>query len=71
MSTLANNEDPDETQHDTAFHQFAKAKMIFRERNSLLHVFGNLNFDPWIYIMDHPKFIVSSQKEESITKQRV
>ena len=43
MGTLPNNEDPDEMSHNAAFHQglhclavFAKTKMIFRERKSIL-----------------------------------
>ena len=37
MATLANSEDPDEMQHNAAFHQsalFAKIKTTFRNRNA-------------------------------------
>ena len=39
MGTFANSEDPDEMQHNAAFHQgihclFAKIKTIFRDRNT-------------------------------------
>ena len=73
MSTLANSEDPDEMLHETAFHQrstlFAKTKRSLRERN--LFYLEIITCDPSIYTMDHPKFIVSNQMEESISTQRV
>ena len=40
MGTLANSEDPDEMQHNAAFHQglqclLIETKTIFRDRNSI------------------------------------
>ena len=38
MSTFANSEDPDEMQHNAAFHQslhFVKVKKIFRQKNAI------------------------------------
>ena len=43
--------------------------MIFKERTTIL--FGNITCDPSIYTMGHPKFIISNQKEESISALRV
>ena len=39
MSTFANSEDPNEMQHDAAFHQcplFVKLIKIFRQKNTFL-----------------------------------
>ena len=38
-------------------------KTIFRERNTIFLFYKILTSDPSIYIRDHPKFIVSNQKE--------
>ena len=63
MFILANSEDPDEMLHNATL--FAKTKTIFREKIQFhLEI---ITCDPWIYTMDHPKFIVSNQKEESIS----
>ena len=59
MGTLANSEDPDEMQHNTAFHQglyCAKIKTIFRERNTNLE---NSTRNPFKYTMDSPILTVS------------
>ena len=44
MGTFANSEDPDEMQHNAAFHQstlFVKVKQIFRQKNTIF--FKNYN----------------------------
>ena len=45
MSTFANSEDPDEMQHNNAFHQglhcFVKVKKTFRQKNQIF--FENYN----------------------------
>ena len=42
---------------------------LLRKKNQYYLEF--ITSDPLIYTTDHPKFIVSSQKEESISTQRV
>ena len=44
---------------------FVKTKMIFRKEIFYLEI-----IDPMIYTMDHPKFIVSNKKDESISASR-
>ena len=66
MYPLANTEDPDEMPHTVAFHQGLhcfplETKMMFRERNTILSEI--ITVDLSISTMDHPKFIVSYQKE--------
>ena len=72
MCILANSEDPDEMLHNVALNQnlqLAKTKRSSEKKyNFYLEI---IPCDPWIYIMDHPKFIVSNKKEESISAQRV
>ena len=46
---------------------FAKTKTVFRENNTML--LENITCDPLIYTMEHAKFIVLNQKEESISTQ--
>ena len=45
---------------------FAKTKVIVRERNTCTTLLEVLTCYPFMYTMDHPKFIVSSEKEETI-----
>ena len=59
MRTLANSEDPDEMMRNGAFHQGLNCMLTF-----YLEI---ITCDPSIYTMDHPKFIVSNQVEESIS----
>ena len=73
MCTLANHEDPDEMPHIEAFHQ---GLLYLLRQNDLQRTKYNfylviITCDPSIYTMDHPKFIVSNQKEESISAIRV
>ena len=35
MSTFANSKDPDEMQHNAAFHQGLQAKKIFRQKKTI------------------------------------
>ena len=61
MRTLANSEDPDE---NVAFHHslhcLINPKTISKEKNTISFC------DPTNYKMNHPKFMVSNPKEESI-----
>ena len=66
--TLANSEDPDEMPHDAAFYQGLHC-LLKQKRFSL--ILRTKACDPSIYTMDHPMFIVSNQKEESISTLRV
>ena len=72
MRTLASSEDPDEMPHN-AFHQGLHCLLFGKnaiQRQKILFLFKN-NYlwplDIYIYTMDHPMFIASNQKEESIT----
>ena len=65
MCTLANSEDPDEMLHNAAFHQglyYLLRQKTYSEKEKQF-LFGNYNLDPLICTMDHPKVIVSNQKE--------
>ena len=66
---MANSKDPDEMLHNAAFHQglhclLFKIKLIFRERIVLF--LEIVTYNPIIYTIDHPDFIVCSFKENSI-----
>ena len=64
MSTFANSKDPDEMQHNAAFHQALHClKRSKRYSDKGMQYFRKI-------ITCHPKFIVSNQKEESIGIQR-
>ena len=66
MHTLTNS-----VPHNAAFHQglhllLGQENDFQRKKYNFFK--GNFNCDPSIYtIMDYPKFIVSNQKEESIS----
>ena len=60
MGTLANSEDPDEMQYNAAFQQGLQC--LIRQKNSYLET---IPCDPSNYTMNHPKFIVPTQREES------
>ena len=74
MRTLANSTDSDEMPQNVAFHQGlhyllqAKNNLMRKKYNFYLEIKAH---NPLIYTMDHPKFIVSNQKEESIGAERV
>ena len=71
--TLANSEESDEMLLAAAFHLtlhylLLKTKTIFeKEIQFYLEI---IICDPSNYTMDHPKFIVSNQKKESISAKR-
>ena len=71
MSTFANSEEPDEMQHNAAFHQGLHCKgknLQTKEYNIFLKI---ITRHPQISTMDYPKFIVSNQREESISIRSV
>ena len=74
MSTFANSDDPDEMQHDIMLHFIrvytVKGKKDLQTKEFNIFFF-KYNLTPWICKMDYPKFIVSNQKEESSSIQRV
>ena len=65
MGTLANGEDPYVSSRSTLF---AKMKTIFkRKKCNIIINLEIISCDPSLYTMDHLKFIVLNQKEESIS----
>ena len=65
---LANSENPGKMLHDVAFYQCLRCLLqqkqsSYKEKNNNLEIIAG---DPSIYTMDHPKFIVSIQREECI-----
>ena len=73
MSTLANSDDPDEMPH-MAFHLGLNCLLRQNDlqRKTYTHFYLEIiTCDPSIYTMDHPKFIVSNQKEEFMSTYRV
>ena len=69
MSTLANSEDPDEMPHNVAIS--SGSTLLVRQKVSSekeIHFYMEIRAcDPSIYTMDHPNYIGSNQKEESIS----
>ena len=63
MHTLANSEDLDEMPQNVAFYRLLRQKQS--SEKEIQFYLKILACDPLIYTMDHPKFIVSNQKEES------
>ena len=55
--------------HNVAFHQGLHCLLRQNQisEKEIQFYFELMTFDPWIYAMDHPKFIISNQKEESIS----
>ena len=70
MRIFANSEDPDEMPHIVSFHQclhnLLKDKN-YHQRKKYIFYLGIITCDPSIYEIDHPKFIILNQKEESIS----
>ena len=68
-----NSEDQDEMPHNAGFHQEQHYLLDENDIQGKKHNFylKSITCDPSIYIMGYPKFIVSSQKEESISAYRV
>ena len=71
LVTLANIEDPDEMPHYAAFHQnphrVLRYKMISTEKKTTIFFLEIISCDPLIYAVDHPSFIMSNQKEDSVS----
>ena len=70
MLSLANSEVPDEMPYK-AFHQglhyLLRQKFDFQDKQN--NVYLEIIFcDPLIYLMDHPKFIVTNQKNPLVHK---
>ena len=71
---LKNNEDPYQMPHKAAFPGgiswgstlFGKTKRIFTEK--MMFSLEILTCDTSIYTMNHPKYVASNQKEDSISK---
>ena len=67
--TLANSEDPNEMSLNAAFYQGLHC--LLRQKQSsetaIQFYLEIMTGDPSIYTMDHLKFIVSNQKEGSIS----
>ena len=74
MSTFSNSEDSDEMQHNAAFHQglhcmYTSKRSSDKKSQYVMKIITR--HVPYICTMDYYKFIVSSQKEESISIQRL
>ena len=70
MRTLTNGEDPDEMLLNAAFHHQGLHYLIRQKLSLEIKIQFYLEIithDPSIYTIGHPKFIVSNQKEESIS----
>ena len=71
--TVTNSEDSDEMHKNAAFHQGPHC--LLRQKQSsekeIQFYFEIITCDPLMYTMDLPKFIVSIQKQESISALRV
>ena len=69
MSTLANGEDPDEMAHNAAFLHglHCLLRQNLSSEKEIQFYLETITYAPSIYTMDHPGFIVSNQKEESIS----
>ena len=67
--TPKNSEDADEMPHNAAFHQglhFLLDKNVLQKKIYTYHL-ELIICDPTISTMNHPKSIISNQKEESIS----
>ena len=75
MATLANSEDPDEMQHNAAFHQglhcLLKIKTTFRDRITAYFRKFYLSCDPLKYTMGSTILIVSICIGKSFRIQKV
>ena len=73
MGTLANNDDPDEMQHNAAFHQglYCLLGLIQPSGIEVYINFENSTCDPLKYTMGSPIFIVLMCMGKSIRIQRV
>ena len=66
--SLANSEDPDGMSYNAAFHQDLRYLVRQKKRSSeeIQYFPDIITHDPSNYTMNHPRFTVSNQKEESI-----
>ena len=69
LMTPKKSENSDEMPQNEAFHQsihclLLRTQKLFIERNIYL---GMITFDPLMFTMDLPKFVVSNQKEKFIS----
>ena len=74
MCTLAKSEDPDEMPHNAAFHQglhWLLSQNQISERKIQYLFLEIITFDPSIYTMDNPDFIVLSFMGNFIDLKRV
>ena len=73
MGTLANSEDPNEMQHNAAFHQDLHCLIRLKQPSGaeISDNLENCNCDPLKYIMDSPILIVSICMGKSHRIQRV
>ena len=73
MGTLENSQDPDEVQHNAAFHQGLHCLLRFKQFSGteIHHNLGNSFCDPLKYKMSSPILIVSICIGKSIRIQRV
>ena len=71
MSTFANSEDLDEMQNNAAFHQGPHCMYTYKDLQLKYNVMKIMTRHTLICTMDYPKFIVPSQKEESIVVYKV
>ena len=73
MGTFANSEDPDEMQHNAAFHQGLHCLLGLKQplETEIHHNLENSTCDPLKYTMDCPILIVSIYMGKSIRIQRV
>ena len=67
MRTIANSADPDEISHcAAAFYQVLHCLLKQSSEGETHFYLEIIACDPLICLMNHPKFIVSNQKENSI-----
>ena len=67
MDTLTNSADPDEMQHNAAFHQGLQClKQNQSSEKEIPYFLGITNCDPSIYTMDHPDMILCRSMENTI-----
>ena len=73
MDTLANSDNPDEMQHNAAFHQGLHCLLRLKRssKKEIQFLLEIITRDPSIDTTNHPKFIVSNGAEEPIRIQRV
>ena len=67
--SLTNSEDPDEMPYNVAFHQglHCTLRQKLSSEKEMQFNLEIITCDTSNYTMDHPKFIVSNQKKESIS----